>query len=471
MGDILMLNKFITLILLLAATTGLAVEKAEFKPYKHYCDTHNCKNLPANTAPTTVIVVHGMDSSLDTVSDLGHNTGVYIRMASFLEDLGKNQANYHVYGIDYNAASTLAGAQPVRLMELNHKSTTCNNTHNWENCWNVLEKGNNFYTPLNITVRDVSRDIREILIKAARDGYIAKNQPVTIIAHSMGGLVVRDLLYNGDESHPAQTGYEQLMNEGIWINEYVSLASPHNHGFFAIDNKKLKNIADFFACKAVVDAIDAFKIHDVRMYQYCMLENWGGDLSHRAVTWDDDQKISISKLDFPQIRWVLVAATGERLLTDHSVGDGLVEYRSALYHTIYDEDKRSDQELIINEYADSGNFDKHNDLNANLTSIPGRKGMSFEQTYSGFPAYSNANHVNINNVGFYYGNKVDECAYMPLSPKNYAGAIGCVGYFQYVIPSTTLCKLPGFNANTEYYRRNPQFGPNATEIDLTCKVH
>ncbi len=462
--------KKILLLSLLFSNNSFSIDNTTFINHQNFCNNNDCSTYPSRRPPKTVIFIHGMDSTLNATDNNGDHNGNFIRIAYFLEELGKDDPNYNVYGIDYGASELDLNAHQVKLVKLNHNSRTCNSENNWENCWNILETSQNFHTPLNLTIRKISSDIREILQKAAEDSYIEKNEPVTIIAHSMGGLIIRDMLYNGDSLDHEKSGYEILKDHGVWINEYVSLAAPHNHGFFAIDDTKLNNMADFFTCKAITDVIDAFNLKNVLLYQYCMLENWEGELNKHSVKWHDGKKVSISKLDFPQIRWVFAAATGERLLTDNSIGDGLVEYRSALYHKVGDKKdfSRADKELIINEYADHDNFDPINDLNMDLKNIPGHKGYSIDKTYSGFPAYSNSTHSNINNVGFYFGNQLNQCSYKQISDYDYSGIAGCVGYFQYIIPSTTLCLLPGFSDKSEYYRRNPQFGPNASEVYLKC---
>ncbi len=469
-----------TAVTLLFATCAFAGGPTfSFAPLSNYCDTHDCSILPEKIAPKTVIVIHGMNSSMDSSSNGKQLNGTYVRLLSFLTGLGKGDPNYHVYGVDYNSKGIHPGSQPIKLVALTGDSS-CSAKGGWQHCWKTIEQSDNTYTPFNITIRNVSTEVRNLLIKAADDGYIAKSSmqdgklinPVTLVEHSMGGLVARDLLYHGDGNI---TGYEILKDHGVWINEYVSLGTPHNHGFFGIDNQKMIGITQGSNCLGLQPI---FQKASLQAYQFCMLEQWDKAVNSGDYHWKNKTPISISKVDFPQIHWVFVSGLGEPLPLDQSKGDGLVDYRSAQYQ-LYpgDTTKRADNNVYLNEYLDSGNILPFLDTHIGINGIPGQRGTLASDggvmPYSGFAENSNVVHSSLVNVGYYYGGdikNVDDLKQCSFTGNLDYGIAACIGYFQYVIPNTSLCELPGYNKDAAYFKRNPQFFPDngLANFDKVC---
>lgn len=471
-----------------------------FPALTSYCanplHAQECEQLPAAIAPKLVIVIHGMNAAMDSRDDTGKDVpfnGSYVRMLSFLEDLGKNDPNYHVYGIDYNSNGVAPGAQPVKLEQLTHHAE-CSAQGGWKNCWTVLEQSSSLHTPTDLTIRTVSEGIREVLLNAVKDKIIKPGEdprgvPTTIIAHSMGGLVARDLLYNGDAG-TGKTGYELLKNAGIWVNEYVSLGTPHVHGFFKIDDYRMTAIAQSTEC---LGALDAFKKFGLPVpYQFCMLEQWTKAVNSGDYHWSDGKSISISKLDFPQIHWVFVSGMGLDLMMEDpgAVGDGMVDYRSAQYQlTPGDTTPRADNRLFLNEYPDDGNFFDWLNNKVGVSGLPGQSGFQgYDDSgrpvalgFSGFAPFTNVAHTSLVNVGYYYGgyyksitdHDLTKCSYDGTDGSTNPSALtGCTGYFQYVIPSTSMCKLGAYQRekdakNIDVYTRDPQFYPDASEHGIT----
>src|SRR5256885_2238791 len=122
------MKKYLLLFCLLYNQIIIAFESHNFATLQNYCQQNSCITLPANQPPTTVLVIHGMGSSMDAYSsEPEYLTGNFVRMLSFLEDLGKDQPNYQVYAIDYGAGENDLQDHTVKLLRLNHNSTTCNN--------------------------------------------------------------------------------------------------------------------------------------------------------------------------------------------------------------------------------------------------------------------------------------------------------------------------------------------------------
>lgn len=477
---------FISLVLFALSFSNISVADSvadvSFKPLKNYCASqggeHNCTQLPQNTEPKTVIVIHGLNSSMG----LGAGSKIYsnyVRLLRFLTDLGVNQTNYHVYGIDFNSSGVLTGDQPIRLVAPSF-SDTCDAQHKWENCWRTVEEGTKKFNPFTITIRDISQEIKQLLIKATNDGFIEKasydtdgrmNNPVTIVSHSMGALIARDLLYVGESQ---KSGYELLLEKGIWINEYVSLGAPHNHGFFGITNEDLKAITEESDC---LELQPFFEKTSFTAHQYCAAEEWIKSVNEGNNRWQNGQMLSISKVDFPQIHWVFVAALGERLPLDEAIGDGVVDWQSAQYQLFPgDETPRADNRVYLDEYLDSGNYLPLFDINIHVSAIPGQRGMAAQDggilPYSGFVENSNVDHSALINVGYYFGGdiqNIDDLKKCSSTGNMDSGIRSCVGYFQYVIPATTLCKLSGYNKNSDYFKKNPQFYPHQGMLNFDKK--
>ncbi len=140
---------------------------------------------------------------------------------------------------------------------------------------------------------------------------------VTLIAHSMGGVVARDLVYRH---------YDELLAGGVRIAEVVTLGSPHRGGGSAIP--ELFN-AQWLTC---APAIFTEVLHGT-----CLLGNWHARLIEERARRDQEGAPYIDNLDFPGIRWITLAAadaqqpTSSPTFTDPIVAqDNLVAHVSGL---------------------------------------------------------------------------------------------------------------------------------------------
>ena len=111
---------------------------------------------------------------------------------------------------------------------------------------------------------------------------------VTLVAHSMGGVMVRDLVYRH---------YDELLQAGVRIAEVVTLGSPHRGGGSGIP--ELFNVQRLTCVAAIFDAA---------AHQTCLLGNWHAALRAERERRDHGGAPYIDNLDFPGVRWITIAA-------------------------------------------------------------------------------------------------------------------------------------------------------------------
>jgi len=403
------------------AATELFVEK------KNYCEDHDCSSYQRQ-APGTILVIHGMNSSMNSNDSFGAKpSGSYVNFVRYLQTLGEGQQNFKVYSIDYNSDGLRSGGT-VRVHPLHAAlPSSCSGQGNWSNCWNTQQmwESSDLFKPNTLTIRAVSNALHEQLKKMADQGAITN--PVTIVAHSMGGLITRDLLYNAPSSltggNDSLTGYEVLRQNGIVINEVVTLGTPHDHGFTG------SALQDYRSLSCAIFGKDNYMIS-----QFCMLTTWVDQQQSSNARWRDGTKLEINMIDFPQIHWVAVAGLGMKL-PDATPGDGLVAIYSALY-------KKEGRERF------------HHKVALKTSSSPDHPNPVPGDSSGGFPTGADAVHSNVNTVGFFPNSQ--QCASSNLPYP----IITCTGFFQYAVPHTSLCFLPGYSDSNSYYRDNPAFAPS-----------
>jgi hypothetical protein len=411
-----MRNLFLVLISLLFSQAAYA-DASLFSPRQNYCKTHECSYQ--KTAPGTILMIHGMSSSMEVTDGTSNKpSGKHIVFARYLEQLGKGQKDFKVYSIDYNSDYHLPN-RTVKIRPLrNPVPNTCMDKNDWQNCWDNINQWESpeLYGPNQLNIRAVSHGVQQLLIKMAQEGTISN--PVTIVGHSMGGLITRDLLYYSHDNN--LTGYEILRQNGVVINEVITLGTPHDHGFTGSE------LADYrtLSCKILEPNIKFFG-------QFCMLTDWIAQQQASNAQWSDGTKIEINAIDYPQIHWVAAAGLG-MALPDATPGDGVVALDSALY-------------------TKDGKQRFHQKVGLKTSSSPHYSNPIPADLSGGFPQGTDVIHGNLMSIGMFPNPQ--QCASTNLRYPS----IACVGFFQYVVPQTSLCLLPGYSENNPYYRDNSGF--------------
>jgi pimeloyl-ACP methyl ester carboxylesterase len=116
---------------------------------------------------------------------------------------------------------------------------------------------------------------------------------VTLIAHSMGGLVVRDLVARH---------YDALLAAGVRIAEVITAGSPHRGGGGALPETWDAQSA---MCAIPANAVGSFGL---AVHQSCLIERWFAALRNERVRRDAGGAPFIDNQDFPGIRWIAIAA-------------------------------------------------------------------------------------------------------------------------------------------------------------------
>jgi pimeloyl-ACP methyl ester carboxylesterase len=223
-----------------------------------------------SAGPRTIFLVHGSGSKLKNGFPASAG-GMAVTLARF----------HQVYGIDYNSIGEAA-----RRFSVDELS---------QGAWiNVEEFGEKLFDGRDFTLAQVSAAFRDAILALPTEPRIA------LVAHSLGGIVVRDLV---------SRHYDELRLQGKRITEVVTLASPHDEGSF---------LQESLACAGLTPGLSP-----EQNWQLCLLQVW-----HGAI---DGLDVSIDNQDFPQIHWVTVAGDGHPAPdpTDSRDGDGVVATLSA----------------------------------------------------------------------------------------------------------------------------------------------
>jgi hypothetical protein len=135
---------------------------------------------------------------------------------------------------------------------------------------------------------------------------------VTLVAHSMGGILARDLVYRH---------YDELLANGVRIAEVVTLGSPHRGGGSGIP--EISN-AQWASC--------IVSIFSEQLHATCMMENWQARLHEERVRRDQGGAPYIDNLDFPGIRWITLATSDAVQPTNSIITDPIVAHDNLVAH-------------------------------------------------------------------------------------------------------------------------------------------
>jgi hypothetical protein len=199
----------------------------------------------------------------------------------------------------------------------------------------------------SLTIAAVARALAEAMRAVEVDTDVA------LVAHSLGGLVARQLVY----AH-----YDELLDAGRRVSEVVTLGTPHQGALFDPLGPAFHDLQGAFSCSQVTRLLTAGTVARVALlhplglialafveitdpghlealaalatgpaarrflWQNCQMEHWQIALRDAPGAFVDDR-------DFPQIHWVPIAGTGHDVVPLDSpplAGDGIVPASSAL---------------------------------------------------------------------------------------------------------------------------------------------
>lgn len=227
--------------------------------------------MEAAPGPRTIFLIHGLGSDRRTWG---------INASSLIRRLDDPEFDFNVYVVDYNGSvEKKNGVEievPFRIFALN---AARNGLEEVYRAGGRLD-GFTFSLPL------VSRLIKEAML-ALPD--VKPN--VAIVAHSMGGIIARDLVFHH---------YDDLRNKGFRIADVITVASPHRGGGAGIP--EILDAQTEFACLG-----GAF-LGRADLHQACLLETWHEKLLVERRSRNANGAPFIDNLDFPQVRWVSLAS-------------------------------------------------------------------------------------------------------------------------------------------------------------------
>ena len=220
--------------------------------------------------PRTVFLIHGLRGNR---SDWTKGKEFANSLVGKLDD---PEFDLNVYVVDYNSGVQDGNEVPFRVFELDRVS---------DELVEVFRAGgrlDGFTQSLPL----VSRLIKEAIL------VLPDVQPnISIVAHSMGGIVARDLVLHH---------YDELRNKGFRIADVITIASPHRGGGAGVPE-----VVDFQTEGACL----ALGIFDSSLHQVCRLELWHKNLILERQVRGAGGAPFIDNLDFPQIRWVSIASS------------------------------------------------------------------------------------------------------------------------------------------------------------------
>jgi hypothetical protein len=186
---------------------------------------------------------------------------------------------HRVYALDYNTDGP--GAEPLGVYELGRNAEG-------QGVWTLVGEYGRVFDGEDFTIPDVADSIAHAIRQLDTEPNLA------IVAHSLGGLVTRQLVY----AH-----YDELRAAGKRITEVVTLGSPHQ-GASLDPVVLLGDLLEFGSCSAFARAQtdDAYRR---KLWQNCQQQAW-----HEAVA---ELGVSIDDRDYPQIRWAVVAGTSQAI--------------------------------------------------------------------------------------------------------------------------------------------------------------
>ncbi|MFK7898526.1 MAG: dockerin type I domain-containing protein [Myxococcota bacterium] len=225
--------------------------------------------------PKTVFLIHGLESGKQAFD-------AFELQAGFAElDLLK------VYLVDYNSDGDSVETG-LKIFDQASGDEVCT--------INSRLDGYTFSLPMvSRLLSEAIRNQSNCRVAGSGTGY----ENVALVAHSMGGIVARDLVYRH---------FDSLLQEGIRITDVVTLGSPHRGGGGAIPE-----VADGADLSCLVASLQP------KFHQVCLMEAWQSALQEAREAADANGAPFIDNLDFPEIRWTTIAAADSKATTDQEL--------------------------------------------------------------------------------------------------------------------------------------------------------
>ena len=233
--------------------------------------------------PRVVFFIHGRGNDL--------TTSTYDANEPLLNELAFASPNIvAVYGVDWNNQAT--GAFGARRRVEIHRLVMQGSAPAWEL---VQRYGRRTFNSTDFQISDVSQAIAQAI------DDLDITTPITLLGHSYGGVIARDLVYRH---------YDDLRAGNHKIVEVVTIKSPHRGGLIgtpdlvspgALPETGLQLQTDFACATGRVSGLAGVGSGQ----EGCLLGRW--------VDWSlGKAPFGIDDTSYPQIRWVAVAGGGHR---------------------------------------------------------------------------------------------------------------------------------------------------------------
>ncbi|MEZ4333070.1 MAG: hypothetical protein R3F35_15025 [Myxococcota bacterium] len=233
-----------------------------------------------------VFFVHGRGNDL--------TTGDYTADNPLLNELLEAANVEAVYGIDWNNQATGA-LGPRRRVEVRQLAAPGGIP-----TWQLVDRyGRRTFNSTDFQISDVAQAIAQAI------DALDITTPITILTHSYGGVIARDLVYRH---------YDALRSRSHRIVEVVTIKGPHRGGLIGTPDlvstgllpQTGLTLQTDFACATgrVAGLVGLGSGQDG-----CLLGRW--------VDWSLRQApFGIDDTRYPQIRWIAVAGGGDRIAAD-----------------------------------------------------------------------------------------------------------------------------------------------------------
>ncbi len=238
----------------------------------------------APPGPRSIFMIHGLGSSA--------NNAFSRKVGGLPAVLDDPSIGHDVYAIDYNAGNGNGSTpNPLRIFRFKRLSAG-DDSDNWGEWELVYTHPGKALDGTNFTVFEVAAFIA--------DGIEAIDTAdnISIVAHSLGGIMARHLVYRH---------YDELRNAGKRIAEVVTFGTPHQGGGVGLPFiPAAGDIQEIVGCVGVLLQSDPAKRR--LFWQLCQLERWQKGRAIVAAT-----GAPIDDFDYPQIHWATVAGAGNLL--------------------------------------------------------------------------------------------------------------------------------------------------------------
>jgi pimeloyl-ACP methyl ester carboxylesterase len=242
--------------------------------------------------PRTLFFIHGASGDI-----AGFAT---VEPASLFQRLVLEAPNItSIYGVDWNNAP---GSPPRKLLtrKLVPVDRTCVPTAT-EPCTFRLENrswGTVEFDGETFRVTEIALALAEAITTLPTEPHI------TLLAHSFGGVIARQLVYRH---------YDELRRAGKRIVEVVTMGTPHRGGLagdLSLANGRAAQLQKELSCLRLDPPVLGAELSHVG----CELAAW--------IEWMKDREdggiapftpLHIDNRGYPQIRWIILAANGQRL--------------------------------------------------------------------------------------------------------------------------------------------------------------